>query len=314
MQTWKQILVQEHEWLERAMAVIEIEIKRIPENKASTKRVARALDFLYEIGDKIHNQKEEQFLFPLMAQKGIPIEGGPIAVMLYEHEKEREILTDLMTIIKNPHWQLQQGENFLQKIQDYLQVRKEHIWKENDVLYPMANRVFSDHDHESIKKQIQSLDHITYGDTARKKYLSMVTEMESQGERAARLIENLSYEQIHYLFEALPVEITFVDAEDTVAYFNRLDKEKIFVRTRSVIGRKVEKCHPEKSVDKVLEIVNGFKDKSLSEAKFWINFMGKMIFIQYFPVYKENEEYMGVVEVTQDVTEIRSLQGEKRLL
>ena len=313
MELWNQMLVEEHEWLERAIAVIEVEISKIENKQANGKRIARALDFLNEIGDKMHNIKEERFLFPLMAERGVPIEGGPIAVMLYEHEKEREIIADLLQILQNPDWQ-DQGQTFIQKTLEYFQVRKEHIWKENDVLYPMANRVFSDQDHAQLNVQIRKLDKATYGDKAREKYLQMLVEIEDEGELQRHLIENLSYKQLHHIIEALPVEITFVDAQDSVAYFNRLDKEKIFVRTRSVIGRKVEKCHPEKSVDKVLEIVNGFKNKTLSEAKFWINFMGKMVMIQYFPVYDDQGGYMGVVETTQDVTEIRALQGEKRLL
>ena len=114
--------------------------------------------------------------------------------------------------------------------------------------------------------------------------------------------------------ETMPVEITFVDANDTVAYFNRLDKDKIFVRTRSVIGRKIEMSHPQKSVDKVRRIVEGFKDGTRDKAEFWIDFMGDKILIRYFPVHNEEGDYIGVLEVTQRIGEIQKIKGEKRLL
>lgn len=201
-----------------------------------------------------------------------------------------------------------------EKCISYFQIRREHIWKENDILYPMANRFFSEDNHQSVSSAVESLDLNYYGEHARKKYRIMLQEIEQAGEKSKLLLENLSYKQIHNIFESLPVEITYVDAKDSVAYFNRLDKEKIFVRTRSVIGRKVEKCHPEKSVDKVLEIVNGFKDGSLDEAEFRLDFMGKKVYIQYFPVRDEEGNYDGVVEITQDISRIQTLGGQKLLL
>ncbi len=110
------------------------------------------------------------------------------------------------------------------------------------------------------------------------------------------------------------LDASVVDAQDSVAYFNRLDKEKLFVRSRSVIGRKVVKCHPGKSVDKVEEIVNGFKSGELDKAEFWIELGEQKILIRYFPVRDQQGEYLGVLEVTQEISEIQKLTGEKRLL
>lgn len=99
-----------------------------------------------------------------------------------------------------------------------------------------------------------------------------------------------------------------------MAYFNRLDKEKIFVRSRSVIGRKVVKCHPKNSIDKVVKIVEGFKSGDMDKAEFWINLGDKKVYIRYFPIRDEQGVYLGVLEVTQDIAEIQKLSGEKRLL
>jgi DUF438 domain-containing protein len=116
------------------------------------------------------------------------------------------------------------------------------------------------------------------------------------------------------ILEAMPFEVTFVDANDTVLYFNRLDKEKIFARTRSVVGRRVEKCHPAGSVDRVLRIVRGFKDGTLEKAEFWIDIAGDKVLIRYFPVRDREGVYLGVLEVTQSIGDIQKLTGEKRLL
>jgi DUF438 domain-containing protein len=142
----------------------------------------------------------------------------------------------------------------------------------------------------------------------------MLDEVERGGQATKSLVHNLSMNQIYTIMETLPFEVTFVDANDTVAYFNRLDKEKVFVRTRSVIGRKVQKCHPESSVDQVQKIVSGFKNGTMDKAEFWINFKGDKILIRYFPVHDDNGKYMGVLEVTQEIGEIQKLTGEKRLL
>jgi DUF438 domain-containing protein len=197
---------------------------------------------------------------------------------------------------------------------EYLKIRAEHIWKENDVLYPMGRKVISEEENSTLLHEFKTLDQQTYGDAARQHYAEMLAEVEKDSAAKKRLIRNLSYEQIDAIMEALPFEVTFVDAADSVAYFNKLDKTKIFPRTRSVIGRKVEKCHPEKSVDVVRQIVSGFKDRTMDHAEFWIDFKGDKILIRYYPVYSETGDYMGVLEVTQEIGAIQKIEGEKRLM
>ncbi|MGW8288141.1 MAG: PAS domain-containing protein [Desulfobulbales bacterium] len=312
---WDDFLVSEHEMIERAMAVLKNNLEKIESAVKTPLQMQRALDFLLEFGDKMHNTKEEKFLFPLMAQKGLPVEGGPIGVMLMEHDAERNLLqkmtADLPSLAEATPAARQKfaAEGF-----EYLKIRAEHIWKENDVLYAMGRKVFSDDDNTGLLKEFKILDQQTYGDNARLHYEQMLAEVEKDSEAKKRLIRNLTFEQIDAILETLPFEVTFVDAEDTVAYFNKLDKTKIFPRTRSVIGRKVEKCHPEKSVDMVRQIVTGFKERTMDHAEFWINFKGDKILIRYYPVYSENDEYMGVLEVTQEIGAIQKIEGEKRLI
>jgi hypothetical protein len=124
---------------------------------------------------------------------------------------------------------------------------------------------------------------------------------------------NLTVEQIKLLFNHLPVDITYVDENDKVVYFSS-PKKRIFPRSKAVIGRDVHNCHPPESVHVVEQIVNAFRNGKKDVASFWINMKGQQLLIQYFPVRDEVGKYRGVIEVSQEITEIRQLQGEKRLL
>lgn len=124
---------------------------------------------------------------------------------------------------------------------------------------------------------------------------------------------SLSVEQIKLLFNHLPVDITFVDENNKVVYFST-PKKRIFPRTKSIIGRDVHNCHPHESVHVVEEIVESFREGKKDTASFWINMKGEKLLIQYFAIRDDNGDYKGVVEVTQEISEIQNLQGEKRLL
>lgn len=311
---WDELLVAEHEMIERAMDVLKGELKKVTRDEQDEIILQRAIDFLMEFGDKIHNIKEETFLFPLMIERGIP-ENGPIRVMLMEHESERELLGMMSNEVKNlKQVSAEEKSNFKQKGLEYLKIRAEHIWKENDVLYNMGRQMLNDDDKSNLVKEFHQINEQHYGENAQEKFTQMLEEVESSGKARKSLLHNLSIEQIDAIMETMPVEVTFVDANDTVAYFNRLDKEKIFVRTRSVVGRKVEKCHPAKSVHIVEQIVKGFKEGTMEEAEFWIDFKDDKIYIRYFPVRDDEGTYMGVLEVTQSIGRIQKLEGQKRLL
>jgi PAS domain S-box-containing protein len=115
------------------------------------------------------------------------------------------------------------------------------------------------------------------------------------------------------ILNTLPIEITFIDENDTVVYFNNPAK-MIFLRTKGVIGMKVQNCHPAKSIDTVNKIAQSFKTGKKDSAEFWINMHGRMIYIRFFAVRNGESRYLGTMEVVQDVTDIQGLKGEKRLL
>ena len=119
--------------------------------------------------------------------------------------------------------------------------------------------------------------------------------------------------QVNLLLRFLPVDITYVDENDKVIFYNRGD-DRVFPRSKGIIGREVRFCHPPKSVDMVLRIVDEFKAGTKDVAGFWFNFKGRIIHIRYFAIRDNNKDYKGVIEMSQDITDIQKLEGQKRLL
>ena len=127
------------------------------------------------------------------------------------------------------------------------------------------------------------------------------------------MIENLSREQLEGILEAIPVEISFVDENGLVKLWNK-HETRIFKRPISVIGKSVQNCHPKQSVVKVNQILSDFKSGRKDSAEFWINLGERKVYIRYFAVRDKAGRYLGTLEATQDITEIKRIEGEKRLL
>ncbi|MFC2005624.1 PAS domain-containing protein [Chloroflexota bacterium] len=127
------------------------------------------------------------------------------------------------------------------------------------------------------------------------------------------MLETLSTETIEAILDTLPVDLTFVDDTDTARYYSK-GNERIFRRTPAVIGRKVQDCHPQKSLREVEQVVNELKSGKRDVAEFWIDLKGRKIYIRYFAVREQTGKYNGILEVTQDITDLQKIEGEKRLL
>lgn len=136
-------------------------------------------------------------------------------------------------------------------------------------------------------------------------------------ESSERILEfktgRVSAEEVDLILETIPVEVTFVGENDEVKYFNKLES-RVFKRSTSVIGLKVQNCHPKKSIDKVQQILDDFRAKKRQVAEFWINLDNRLMYIRYFPIYDNKDNYRGCLEVTQNITDIKEIKGEKRLL
>jgi len=120
-------------------------------------------------------------------------------------------------------------------------------------------------------------------------------------------------EQLDLMLQFMPVDLTYVDENDRVIFYNR-GENRVFPRSAGVIGREVKFCHPPKSVDQVLRILEEFKKGTQDTAEFWINFKERKIHIRYFAIRDNDNNYKGVIEMSQDITEILQIEGQKRLL
>lgn len=127
------------------------------------------------------------------------------------------------------------------------------------------------------------------------------------------MIENLNKEQLARILETLPVEVSFVDENDSVRFWNK-HETRIFRRPISVVGKSVQNCHPKHSVDKVNQLLSDFKRGKRDSAEFWIDLRGRKVYIRYFAVRDKTGRYLGTLEVTQDITDIKKIEGERRLL
>ena len=127
------------------------------------------------------------------------------------------------------------------------------------------------------------------------------------------MIENLSQEQLAGILESIPIEISFVDEDDLVRFWNK-HETRIFKRPSAVVGKSVQNCHPKQSVDKVNKILCDFKAGKRDSAEFWIELRGRKVYIRYFAVRSRAGKYLGTLEATQDITNMQKIEGEKRLL
>ncbi|HQB78880.1 MAG TPA: PAS domain-containing protein, partial [Tenuifilaceae bacterium] len=189
--------------------------------------------------------------------------------------------------------------------------------KENIILFPVASSSVSKDAWQTM--HIQSFEYpFPFIDSPQKPSSNAVPQAAEQplGAISNTFVSetgNLSTEQALLIFNNLPVDITVVDENDKVLFFNKA-KERFFPRSPAIVGRSVQNCHPPESVHVVEKIIAAFRSGEKDKADFWIQMRGRFILIQYFALRNPKGEYKGVLEVSQDATETRGLQGEKRLL
>jgi uncharacterized protein len=306
---WSDLLMADHEQTEKVIDVLEgLWRDRAPDPAT----VDKAVRYFSEFADACHNQKEEVHLFPRLEAAGIPRHGGPLAVMLAEHERSKELLEDFRALgIRVVGGEEGAAAEMVGVFLEYGALLKNHYWKENDILYPMGRRALAPQDGAAIVAGIEALEAGLGADT-RRRYQTLAREI-TQGS-----IEDLSAaldrSVVAAILNTLPIELSFVDADDCVRYFSHENHAKIFPRSRGVIGMKVQNCHPPKSLHMVEQILVDFKAGRRQSADFWIDLADKKLHIRYFAVHGQHGEYLGCLETVQDITGVQKLSGQKRLL
>ena len=263
-----------------------------------------------------HYLREENVLFPYIEKHGIT---EPPAVMWIEHSEIRELKKKLHLLFDDLNeesfkvFRVQLSET-AKSLGTKLQ---NHFYKENNVLFPASMNVITSHEWLEIRKEFDEIGYCCFTPPELVTIIPKIElahkETKVEEEKLKFETGSLTKEQLHGLLNTLPIDITFVDADDSVNYFNK-PEERLFVRTKAVLGRKVHKCHPQKSLHIVRKIVESFKNGKKNVAEFWINLNNRFVHIRFFAVRDENGEYLGTMEVVQNLTEIKKLEGEKRLL
>jgi DUF438 domain-containing protein len=264
-----------------------------------------------------HYLREEYLLFPFLEKHGF---SGPSSVMWAIHddvragwEKLGELLADDPSTGSG---QRPDADQVAETFGPLATAIREMFYKEENILFPAALQMLSSEEWAAIHVQEPEFG-VCYVEAAGPQSAAVPaaqTEPRSVAEGLIPLQTGaLTPQQIALMLTHLPVDVTFVDENDAVRFFSAT-KERIFPRSPAIVGRSVQKCHPPASVHRVQRILDDFRAGRRDEAEFWIQMGGRFIHIRYFAVRDEQGEYRGTIEVSQDVTRIRVLEGERRLL
>jgi DUF438 domain-containing protein len=262
-----------------------------------------------------HYLRKEYLLFPYLEQTGIT---GPPKVMWGKHDEIRELLKGSIEILKTPDISkgdlLASTEIVLQPAVDGV---ADMIVKEEEILLPMLMDALSDADWYEVQKQSLEIGYCLYDPPTEWVPEGIeaegIDEIQKQGSHIQLPSGGFSVEELLAILNTMPVDMTFVDREDKVKFFSQ-NRERIFQRNRAILNRDVRHCHPPASAHIVDKILEDFKSGKQERAPFWINLDGRMVHIEYFALRNEKGEYLGTLEVSQDLTGYRALEGEQRIL
>ena len=264
-----------------------------------------------------HYRRKENLLFPFLEAKGIT---GPPTVMWGTHDETRASLKNAIEVLQNST-----GAT-VSEMADIIEIVlapasksvTDMIMKEDEILFPMAMDELTDQEWFEILQQTNDIGYCLFDPTDEWFPENIeISAVEPGKEFSGGIVRlpsgSFSISELTLLLNTLPIDITFVDKNDKVKFFTQ-GPHRIFDRNRAILGRDVRMCHPPHSMHIVDQILNDFKSGKESAAPFWIQMGPKFIYINYFPLRDKDNNYMGTIEFSQDLTELRALQGEQRLL
>ncbi|NJD57291.1 MAG: DUF438 domain-containing protein [Nitrospirae bacterium] len=288
----------------RQAEVFIAEVEHIEDLKVDRSRLEGLLDQIAVI-DRHFLRKENQ-LFPVLEAKGI---SGPSKVMWALHD-------DIRAMIKDVRKKVREGTIIPLELKTLITMLRDMIYKEEHILFPMTLETLSDDDWAKVMSGEQEIGYAWIEPEKVWQPTSAATRVEMMAGKSGSLnldTGQLTAEQVNLMLTHLPVDLSFVNENDEVIYYSNTE-DRIFPRSPGIIGRKVQNCHPPKSVGMVEKILDEFKAGNKNTADFWIQMRGRFILIRYFAMRDHKGVYKGCLEVSQDVTDIRNLQGQKRLL
>ncbi|MDD4373679.1 MAG: DUF438 domain-containing protein [Bacteroidales bacterium] len=262
-----------------------------------------------------HYQRKEYLLFPFLERVGIT---GPPKVMWGKHDEIREQIKGAIELLQTEDI----TPDDLQAAAEIVLIPalfgvEDMIIKEEEFLFPMSLDKLTDIDWYEIAKQSIEIGFCLYDPQVDWKPDWLPKQSINEAQKAGGHVQmpsgSFSVEELLAILNTIPVDMTFVDKDDKVKYFTQ-GSERIFTRNRSILNRDVRLCHPPASAHIVDKIIDDFKSGKQSRAPFWINKGGKFVHIEYFALRNEQGDYLGTLEVSQDLTQYRALEGEQRIL
>ncbi len=277
-------------------------------NSEDTGNFAKAMEHLWEI-DR-HYLKKENVLFPYMERYGIT---APPKVMWGVDDEIRAQIKEIISELSNKG----NGQKIRETTENVLKKITEMIFKEENIMMPMLTDVLTQDEWRRIAEEGREfgsclIESVPDWNPAEGQAQSAAQQEKGGPDDFVLPTGTLKSEEMIGMLNTLPIDITFVDKDDTVRYFSQ-GAERVFPRTKSIIGRKVANCHPPASVHIVEKIVEDLKAGRKDHEDFWIHMGKKFVYIRYYAVRSEKGEYLGVLEVTQDINPIQQITGEKRL-
>lgn len=279
---------------------------------AFTLKIRGVLNNLADI-DK-HYKRKEYLVFPFLEKHEIT---GPPKVMWGKHDEIRELMKACFEALSaNPATVSEMKSTLSLIVGPLIELIEGMIMKEEEILFPMTMDTLTDDEWYKIYQETTEFGYCLFDPTDEWKPGNVTVEKQEYIHADAVRLSSGAFDidELEALFVHLPIDITFVDKNDKVRFFSHSPK-RVFERNRSIIGRDVRMCHPPGSVHIVEQIINDFKSGKENKACFWIsNFKGRFVNIEYTAVRGKEGEYLGVLEVTQDITDLRKLEGDQRLL
>jgi hypothetical protein len=264
----------------------------------------------------IHYTWKEQILFPYLEKYEFY---GPSKVMWGKDDEVRALLRRSLEEVEKLKEERDLKEYVSKTLNPLIEEVDGMIFKEEKILFPASLEKLKVQDWVEILKEAEN---VGYGFIEKPKETyalieelrrAVTEEPKTEDQKINLPTGTLKLEELLGVLNTLPVDITFIDKDDAVRYFSE-GKERIFLRTKSILGRKVQNCHPPNSVHVVERILSSFKEGKKDAVDFWIHYRGKYVLIRYFAVRDRKGEYLGTLEVSQEISGIRKLEGEKRLL
>ena len=292
------------------------QLDKLPDDQDATAAMREIQALLNDLMDvDKHYRRKEYLLFPYFEKNNLP---GPPTVMWGKHDEARELLRQTIAGLQGiDALSASEAKAYaLLAVGPALDAIDDMVYKEEKILFPTALNLLTEQDWYEIYLQSEEYGYALYAPefewTPEGGAHTELRKPAASGGRVQMPTGSFSLDELIATFSALPFDMTFVDKDDTVRYFS--PGERVFDRSRAILGRKVQYCHPPKSVHIVNQIVKDFKAGKEDRARFWINMRGSLIYICYYAVRDAQGGYLGTLEVTQDLTEVRALEGERRLL